>query len=415
MPFVGPEHSHDGFDSRRVKLSNIIVDYIVRDLLPEFAATYNLGSYSLPWKSIYFAGDMVHLGDLDIDFPADSVVRTMRIRNSGAGGFADLDVDRNVLFGGKLQGPPTLIIDALDAGADSLVKIRNSDETYQASLEVEKDIIVGGLVDGVDVAAHAADANAHIDSLSDIPTRDHDLLTGLADDDHTQYLLTDGSRALGGSLLPSQNETYDLGSDSAAFKTLYVKGIDIGTAGIDSLGSIIPTIAGDIVLGTNTNDFLEGHIRYLYSERVRSPEFSHLGNITIDALRSNADSIIYIRNSDATYQASLDVEKDIIVGGLVDGVDVAAHAADANAHIDNLIDIPTRQHSDLQNVGPDDHHNRCHDHSDSADGNNLSPYIFHLPSNYDAVNYCMYWNGTEHRIYVYSDGTWYYCQLTAAA
>ena len=38
-----------------------------------------------------------------------------------------------------------------------------------------------------------------IESISELNTKDHDLLTGLADDDHTQYILADGTRVFAGN------------------------------------------------------------------------------------------------------------------------------------------------------------------------------------------------------------------------
>lgn len=39
-----------------------------------------------------------------------------------------------------------------------------------------------------------------VESLADLTTKDHDLLSGLSDDDHTQYLLANGTRAMTGDL-----------------------------------------------------------------------------------------------------------------------------------------------------------------------------------------------------------------------
>ena len=67
-----------------------------------------------------------------------------------------------------------------------------------------------------------------IDSLSDLTTKDHDLLTGLLDDDHTQYLLANGTRALTGN--------WDAGSfqiRAAALLVDTVDGVDI-TPGSDT-------------------------------------------------------------------------------------------------------------------------------------------------------------------------------------
>jgi hypothetical protein len=47
------------------------------------------------------------------------------------------------------------------------------------------------------------------------PITDHGSLTGLSDDDHTQYLLVDGSRAMAGDLVFSPDATYDIGASGA--------------------------------------------------------------------------------------------------------------------------------------------------------------------------------------------------------
>lgn len=88
---------------------------------------------------------------------------------------------------------------------------------------------------------------------------DHGSMTGLTDDDHTQYLLANGSRAVGGSLIPDANETYDLGSSSYRFRDLYLSGASINLGGLEitSDGSSlsmppISEINGDFTVDTNT-------------------------------------------------------------------------------------------------------------------------------------------------------------------
>lgn len=51
---------------------------------------------------------------------------------------------------------------------------------------------------------------------------DHGDLDGLNDDDHTQYLLVDGSRAMTGNLLPNAHGTLDLGSSILNWRTLFL-------------------------------------------------------------------------------------------------------------------------------------------------------------------------------------------------
>lgn len=54
---------------------------------------------------------------------------------------------------------------------------------------------------------------------------DHGVLTGLGDDDHSQYLLADGSRDLAGRLQPDADDTRNLGGDGRRFDTFWVKQI----------------------------------------------------------------------------------------------------------------------------------------------------------------------------------------------
>jgi len=92
-----------------------------------------------------------------------------------------------------------------------------------------------------------------------IPTSDHGSMTGLSDDDHTQYLLADGSRSVGGSLIPDTNEAYDLGSSTYRFRDLYLSGnsINLGGVQITSDGTSlsmppISSIDGDFTVDTST-------------------------------------------------------------------------------------------------------------------------------------------------------------------
>jgi len=91
------------------------------------------------------------------------------------------------------------------------------------------------------------------------PVSDHGSMTGLGDDDHTQYLLADGSRAVGGSLIPDANEAYDLGSSDYRFRDLYLSGnsINLGGVQITSDGTSlsmppISSIDGDFTVDTST-------------------------------------------------------------------------------------------------------------------------------------------------------------------
>jgi len=66
-----------------------------------------------------------------------------------------------------------------------------------------------------------------------IPVSDHGSITGLLDDDHPQYLLVDGSRSVSGSIIPSTNSAYDLGSPTYRFRDIYLSGTSINLGGVE--------------------------------------------------------------------------------------------------------------------------------------------------------------------------------------
>lgn len=94
------------------------------------------------------------------------------------------------------------------------------------------------------IATHAANVNAHIQSIAQLLTKDHDLLTGLTDDDHTQYLLANGTRELSDNLSVASGKTID-GLDISAHNT------DVGAAH----GRLIVRKAVDEVV--NNSDVLQ--------------------------------------------------------------------------------------------------------------------------------------------------------------
>ncbi len=82
--------------------------------------------------------------------------------------------------------------------------------------------------------------------LTSTGASDHGTLTGLTDDDHPQYLLIDGSRAMTGSLLPSANDTLNLGSTSFRWADIFLGPgtLHVGTSATDE---------GTISYNTTTN------------------------------------------------------------------------------------------------------------------------------------------------------------------
>jgi len=64
---------------------------------------------------------------------------------------------------------------------------------------------------------------------------DHGALTGLGDDDHTIYLLADGSRDVSGDLLPSVTATHDLGNSTEHWDNVWTQRIHLGDGTNDSI------------------------------------------------------------------------------------------------------------------------------------------------------------------------------------
>lgn len=70
-------------------------------------------------------------------------------------------------------------------------------------------------------------------NLATAPVSDHGSMTGLMDDDHTQYLLVDGTRSVTGSILPATDSAYDLGSASYRFRDIFLSGSSINLGGVE--------------------------------------------------------------------------------------------------------------------------------------------------------------------------------------
>lgn len=74
------------------------------------------------------------------------------------------------------------------------------------------------------------------------------------------------------------------------------------------------------------------------STSVVTPELASAGNIAIKAISAAGHTIVSVANPDATYDADLDVERNITVGGTVDGRDVAADGTLIDAHVADTTD-----------------------------------------------------------------------------
>lgn len=63
------------------------------------------------------------------------------------------------------------------------------------------------------------------------------------------------------------------------------------------------------------------------STKVITPKIERAGNLFLDANDSFGNSTVFVRNTDGTFDANLNVDGNIIVGGTVDGRDIAADGA----------------------------------------------------------------------------------------
>jgi cytoskeletal protein CcmA (bactofilin family) len=173
-------------------------------------------------------------------------------------------------------------------------------------------IEVVGTVDGIDIATANTKLNNHVASATvhyvqtDI---DHGNLQGLLEDDHTQYILSAGTRSI--DHLTVDNDLYVVGDITV---TGTVDGIDLP--------------ARDTVL---TN--------HVASATVHYPQ----GDIDHDVLQNlttgNPHTQYVLKSGsvpftgDATFDAGVNVSGNIEVSGTVDGVDVAARDTVLTNHI----------------------------------------------------------------------------------
>jgi hypothetical protein len=143
-------------------------------------------------------------------------------------------------------------------------------------------------------------------------------------DDASQIANTAGAGYLYvGNIRKTVSGTADIGTNSNRFDTIYANNIIAGTLTADT--SIGSTLSGAIW----QND---------------------ASNMTIES-NSSSNRILYVTNPGGGTM-SLNVDNDIILGGLVDGVDLAALKTSYDSH--------THAHSSLSGLSADDHTNYVH-------------------------------------------------------
>lgn len=141
---------------------------------------------------------------------------------------------------------------------------------------------------------------------------DHGHLGGLTDyEDHPGFLLIDGSRAMTDALNMGGQAITNVGN---------VDGVDISGHVADTIDPHGSTMTVSVLLNT---------------PRIRATNV----DLNLEAKDASQHSTVFIKNPDLTFEADLNVEKDIIVGGLVDGINIAdtVVTADANLTDDALV------------------------------------------------------------------------------
>jgi hypothetical protein len=152
-------------------------------------------------------------------------------------------------------------------------------------------------------------------SIADLATKDHDLLGGLGDDDHTQYVLGDGSRAMTGGLeITSAADSIITLTDTTNTCVTTLEALNtfgrVGTTSAHSL-YILTSNAGRIFLDTSGGVFIND---------------TGNANMTIGLTinqQANDDEIIALKSSDiahgVTDHAETDTFGDILKFGALTG------------------------------------------------------------------------------------------------
>ena len=181
--------------------------------------------------------------------------------------------------------------------------------------------------------------------LADLATRAHGSLTGVGANDHHDELHNVVSTG------PHSESGLTVGH---VLKATSVTAFSFGQLQHSQLG------------GVGASDH---HAKYLNSEAIAAVEgatfsslkaatFYYTGNVSLDAFSAGAHTTVYVQNTDGTYQADLNVEKNIIVGGVVDGVDLAAFKTAYDAHAHGAGDPTQIAHANLTGVTSSLHHVR---------------------------------------------------------
>lgn len=272
---------------------------------------------------------------------------TVSITNEGAGA-ASLTVDKDIsatagavsaatqFNGPKWAHTDDMSIDLVNA-VDKTLAIGNSgagncNVTMDGTLGVTGDatvanLITAGLVDGVDVSAHAADTSDPHGAAMTVSTS-----IGTPKWTHTDDMTID--------LVNAVDKTLAIGNSGAGNCNVTID----GTLGVTGDATVANLVTAGLVDGVDVSahaaDTSDPHgAAMTVSTSIGTPKWTHTDDMTIDLVNA-VDKTLAIGNSGAgncnvTIDGTLGVTGDatvanLITAGLVDGVDVSAHAADTS-------------------------------------------------------------------------------------
>jgi len=240
-------------------------------------------------------------------------------------------------------------------GDDRSVSIITDDHAIETSgdISITGNIAVTGTVDGVDIASLSSDVDGFPDELKNlvqaeiqqlenidattISAAQWTILGGLAATlTYTELNYVDGVTSAIQTQLDGKAATSHSMASHSDDDTY-----NINTSGTAAMGAL--TVTGSITISGN-----------IISSASRNIQLN-------DAV---ADTLLTIENTDATYKANLDVEGNIVVGGTVDGRDIATDGTkldgiESGATADQTkadIDALGLSHDSLVDVSTSDHH-----------------------------------------------------------